>query len=670
MKKETITIDRYIRRNDKKIHKLIKQAISDNSSIHIASPTGTGKTQLIIEIVNRFGKDYQILILEPQIAIINQLQYDLKQRKIKSFNYNSTTKKKFSKKDLNNPIICTYDSAHNLIDKSVGNLKANSLENHLLLNPSKTIVIMDETHVLIQDGKLGYDKSIRAILGASVPLIGFSATPSFWVIEKLFDFDTSIVVTSKNIPNKQLVPLLIKHNIASTLAYHIVSDCKYGKVVIYTSSITMQNRIRDEILSLDKSKNVLILNRPERMNKKKREWNFLMKNGVLPKEVDILIMNKVAQAGINIKDKNIEAVFLLGQFDPYGFLQYMGRTRNYLGQYYYVYNTYGDGLDMEDNNSNKDLGSALIENILSNVNRTIRNITNNSVIDNKSLVSTFGDNYSVDHNGNIVPNKCVIAKSEYSKYGKLLGLDLLNIVERIDSKIEVTDIEVIEPVVQLRKKKRAKIKKNIPTLISETALELVQLMNNLKYDKLTHDDILYHIERSVSNEIESLMLGVPKISKIKKRKLKRLISEAMDIGLGVPKLIAAAKSYINTGNDLNAINKIINNSISNRKIVNALKAKLFFNSVRNQPKTRIKIVDALEEHIGEQYQKQRWINAIKKVVNYLPGSDDLAVLIYDLFCIFKDSQKMIGGKKIKQKKLIQIVRNYDEYVNATGVDLF
>ena len=624
-----------------------------------------------MEIVKRFGKDHQILILEPQIAIMNQVQHELKQRKIKSFIYHSDTRKQFSKVNLNNPIISTYDSAHRLINKPVTDLSDKSAHDFLLLDPSKTIVIMDETHVLIQDGKADYDKSIRAIIEAGVPIIGFSATPSAWVTAKLLDIDTCVEISSSSIPKKEILPIHIRKNIVATLAKHIVNDKKHKKVVIYTADIKTQNKIKEEIITLDKSKNVLILNRPERMKNNKNEWKYLMKNGVLPKEVDVLIMNKVAQAGINIKDKDIDAVFLVGQFDPYGFIQYLGRTRNYKSPYYYVYNNYGNKIDQEEDIPNEDSNSTMIESILHVVQEFVDTIAKNEKFNSESLLLTFGDKYGKDGNGNLAPNKCVIAEDEYSQYGELHGLDMLQMVELMDSNIEVGYYDEIDPAISVtRQQRRYDIKKSIPKLISQTAFELVHLMYYLKYNRLSLDDLQYQINISESKRSMALVRNVPYIDVSKKPLLLKLISDAGEVGLGVPKLIAAARSYMNNADSLDSVNEILSSKTANRGIVNALKVKLFFEEHSSNPKTVSKMLKALEKQVGFVYQKTQWIYAINKAVNNIPGSNDFARLIYDLFCIFKDSQPTINGRIVKSKKLEKVIRNHDEYVSEKGIDYF
>ena len=51
-----------------------------------------------------------------------------------------------------------------------------------------------------------------------------------------------------------------------------------------------------------------------------------MTNDKIPSGTNVLIMNSVAQAGININDKDIDAQILVGKFDPLGFIQFLGRV--------------------------------------------------------------------------------------------------------------------------------------------------------------------------------------------------------------------------------------------------------------------------------------------------------------------------------------------------------
>ncbi len=656
-------IKRYIRRNDKQLHAIVEEVIKNKQRLHISAPTGTGKTEFIMEIVKRYKDKYQILILEPQVAIINQLKSDLKKKGIRTFQYEYNTRSKFGENDLEHPIISTYDSGHRLINRSFTDLNGINPKDFRLLDPENTIVIMDESHALITDGKAHYDKSIREIKNSGVPIIAFSATPSTWVIKDLLDINTAVEITSDSILPKEVVPVFIQKNRAATLAKHIV-DHKFKKVVIYTPNITDQNKLKEKILELDKNKKILVLNRPEKMKK-------MVETSKFPNGVNILMMNKVAQAGINIKDTDIEAVFLVGQFDPIGFIQYMGRTRNYEGKYYFAYNNYGKQLDSEDQASAEDMMNKIIRKTIAASEFMIDNISQHDKLDKESLVKTFGDKYDLFKEA-IVLNKCLAAKTEYDAYTKLHGLSTFQVVLDMNAGIEYNDNMEIEPV----KSKSAMNRKNvieqdIVDLISDTSISIIQLTDYLRYNKLTWNDFEYLVDVSEPTSTKALISKVPLIDSKTKRRLKKLITKANEAGKGVPKVVAAAYAY-HKDQDKDSIITILGSRVSNRGIVTALKAKLYFLNNKNNVKAVSKVLDSIERYFGSMYQKPQWINAIKKSVGYIAGSDEFADMIYSMFCDFSEHQIMVDGEQKKVKKLNKVIRSYSEYVKVKGegIDYF
>ena len=669
MKTVPITINKYIRRNDQQLHKLVKETINNKGRTHVSAQTGTGKTEFIMEIVKRYSGKYQILILEPQLAIMNQLQHDLKQRGIKKvFQYNSGTKIKFSEEDLNHPIISTYDSAHKLINKSFTDMDGISATDFRLLDPEKTIVIMDESHVLITEGKANYDKSIREIINARVPIIGFSATPSSWVLNDLLDIDVSVEITSNTIPQKEVVPILIKKNITATLAKHIV-DRGFKKVVVFTRNIRDQNKLKTEIRKLDKSKNILVLNRPEKMKRAKAKWNKMVKTGKIPKGVNVLMMNKVAQAGINIKDKDIDAVFLVGHFDPFGFIQYLGRTRNYKGKYYFIYNNYWKNLGSDEENPAEEMINKIVRSIVDVSQFLIDNISSHDKLDKESLVKSFGDKYDL-YNGKIVLNKSYAAKVEYEKLTKLHGIHTIRIVEEMNPGIFTNFYEEIEPIRSHSvKKRKLEIKQDIVELISQNYISIIQLSDYLRYDKLSWDFLSYIIDNSTSSRVKAITDKVPRIDSNTKKKLHKLIIKVKEAGIGIPKVMAAAYAF-HKDHDEESIRTILSSKIKNRDVVNALKVKLYFQQNITNVKAVNKVLDSIERYIGHMYQKPQWIDAIMKSVGRISGSNDFAEMIYSLFLIFTQHQITVDGNLVKVKKLNKVIRNYDEYVNELGIDYY
>lgn len=245
-------------------------------------------------------------------------------------------------------------------------------------------------------------------------------------------------------------------------------------------------------------------------------------------------------------------------------------------------------------------------------------------------------------------------------------------IEGMDSNIETDFYDEIDPVITLissNKKRRNNIKKEIPKLISQVALQLRSLFYYItQKKKVTHEDVLYIISNSSSSRAQAALRRALYLLSTKKPILIKLINKAKEVGLGIPRLIATATSYIKQGNDPNEITKML--QMSNYKIVNAFNAKLILDAKKGKTKTINDILNRLDMHVGSQYQKPIWITAIKKAVGNIPGSDEFAEIIYNLFCIFKDHQVIIDGIIVKFKQLVKVVRSYDEYVKETGVDYF
>ena len=144
---------------------------------------------------------------------------------------------RYGEKDNNNQkwphtFLSTIDSAWRLFEEGK-------------VDPDNTIVIVDETHTFLQTARKDFDKTARAIEEAGCPVIGFTATKSYWVLEYIFRIDTEIRITATDLSPKVVVPVMVKVGIPATIA-EMIRINGWKKVVIWTEIIGDQNRIEQK----------------------------------------------------------------------------------------------------------------------------------------------------------------------------------------------------------------------------------------------------------------------------------------------------------------------------------------------------------------------------------------------------------------------------------------
>ena len=523
-------------------------------------------------------------------------------------------------------------------------------------------VIIDETHAFIQDGKEDYDKTVRAILDSEVPVIGFSATPSAWVVEHLLKVDESIEFDVTNLKPKEVLSVEIEKNLNASVA-HAIKIEGFKKVVIFTSNVTDQERIEKEIKAVLPEKNCLVLNRPNRLTGEQQSWDYLMQNGTLPKGTDVLLMNKVAQAGININDSDIDAVLLSGQFDPIGFLQYLGRCRNYTGKFYYLYGNYGK-------KEVKITGADEHENYQILMQQAITLFAKAENLSSEDIRGLFMDAYTVTPDGDILLNKTILAKKRYENFRGLRGDVLIDFMKKFDPTLKLGGEYVfkgIESSLNSEKQqgRRNKLKERIPEAITKNAAFLYPMIKHMD-KKIAYADAIDIVTKSSKNESQAQKRNVLYLPDDVKLELIELLVNVKEVGYGVPKLLVAAKKYIDGKNDPEAITKVL--KMSNSKIVKTVKAYLFFE--QNMAKTPVVkvVLDDLEKKIGEKKTSKEWKSWITDKVGNLPGTDYLAANIYDCCCKMKAVQIQKNGKKLKRRKLEKVLRTYKDYVKENKLN--
>lgn len=652
MIEKSYKIKRWISEESESLDALVAKAIKQKSRIHIKAPVHTGKTTFAIDqIVNR-RKEQQLLVLAPQIAITTHIFNELHKKGVQAFIFNGETKDEFSEDDLNHPILSTIDSAHLFFDGTFTHQ----------LDPAKVLVIIDESHAFIQDGKEDYDKTVRALLGADVPIIGFSATPSAWVIEHLLKVDESIEFEVTDLKPKEILSVEIEKNLNASAA-HAIKIEGFKKVVIFTSNVTDQDRIEQEIHAVLPEMKCLVLNRPNRLTDEQQSWDYLMKNGTLPSGTDVLLMNKVAQAGININDKDIDAVFLVGHLDPIGFLQYLGRCRNYTGKFYYLYGNFGKK-EIEITGADEHENYQILMQQAINLFAKAENLSNEDV---KGL---FQDAYTISPEGDILLNKCILAKKRYDNFRGLRGDVLIDFMKKFDPTLILGGdyiFEGIESSINKDKQqgRRNKLKKEVAEAIANNATYILPMIKHMK-EKITYSDAIDLVTKSSKNEAQATKKNVLYLPDVQKLDILEMLVHAKEVGIGVPKLLVASKKYIDGNNDSKAIDNVL--KMSNAKIVRTVKAYLFYEQNLANNTVVKSILDDLEKKVGEKKTSDDWRSWISNKVGKLPGSEYLTVNIMYSCCIMKAVQIQSDGKKFKRRKLEKVIRTYKDYVKENNLD--
>lgn len=306
---------------------LINNTLSNKSKLHIKAPTGAGKNTLAEEYIDKY-QDLNIIYLFPQISIGTQFKGKLKKRNIDAIEYNSTTREKIDWTSYpgSKVVMATIDSFTHLKDE--------------LWTKKDTLVFLDETHTMLQSYRFNFSFSIRAL--RNYPVVGFSATPHEFVNDHVIEFDEEIHVIPQNLRVKTVQPILTDgatFTLNEYVAYRCLKSANDGLVIVFTNNIKDMDKIEEWIHFENANLKVEVFNAETKINSK--AWDHLMDEGEIDPDTNVVILNAVANAGVNIENTDISQVFLVGNFDILGFLQYLGRPRYYTREFEYIYNTSG-----------------------------------------------------------------------------------------------------------------------------------------------------------------------------------------------------------------------------------------------------------------------------------------------------------------------------------------
>ncbi|MFK5857226.1 MAG: DEAD/DEAH box helicase [Bacteroidota bacterium] len=671
MIEEKIVVKKWIDEAKTELDIFVKDAIDNKEKIHISAPVGTGKTSYAIDIINYYQDQYQFIVLEPLISITNQLHKKLKSKYgIDSWIYNSDTHDELEEWEESfdakwtDPYLSTIDSAWKLFEDG-------------RLDPENTIVIIDESHSFLTDTRSDFNRTVDTIVEASCPVIGFSATASSWVLKYLLKVDKNIRIETSNIPPKEIYQFM-ETNIPKVIAYYIKNQ-KLKKVVIWTETFVLQDNIYKAIEEVLPSYNIVKLNAKTRNDSESSSWNYLVDNDKLPHDANIVILNKVVQAGININDYDIDAQFLIGKFDPYGFQQYLGRCRNYTGEYYFMYYDYGEKeLHWADDDERHNYFE-YIQTMLNNIDETIIKYRIEIPVGQEDLYTRLTDGRT-----GYKLNKCLFANKIYSRFRDLHGSHLVRIIQNYDPNLvfhENYKFEGIhEQISAYEKAKSRNIKmKVLPKNVVKYTRDLLSIGRFYKTG-LTHHDVLNIISESSGDARTAKSKSVLHVPVSRKDGLEGAIDTAYEANVSIQRLIVAATAYSDNVQDEDTMRAILDPSrVPVQTVTKLMRAIRYYNGNFKKYNHAIKkVLNAITPMMLKpkvnRMSATLWKKEIEKhfkgIRRVLP--DDLSSNIFGYNLITTET-KLQGKDTSKPKnvlKLTKVVFSYHDYVKSNKLYKF
>jgi energy-coupling factor transporter ATP-binding protein EcfA2 len=641
-----ITVKKFLSDKKDQILEIIAKTISDKGKIHIDAPVGSGKTTLILELIQLYP-DKQFIILFPQISITEQVKTKLTALNIESSEVNAKTVERVIEKNSvsqsisldkdkstspgepDKVFLTTIDSAYKLIE----NLKFVS---------GKTVVVLDETHTFLTSARNDHTRSVEAILNNGFPIVGFSATPSNWVNRMLFGIDNSIKVNTTKTKNPVVTQILVQNSAIRTLAYKIAEENK-KLTVVFTETIKAQEEIQERIKEYNPKIKVRCLNANSKTSTEKDTWDYLMKKDKLKTGTNVFILNSVVQSGININNRSIDTVYLFGTFDPFGFAQYLGRCRNYKKNFKYYHSPYSKQPELFN-------GANAIQLRIDWMTKLLELSSDEFAQEIKIVMSPMS--YK-DADQNLVVNKCTVARSFFKELTNLSGDTLTDIVSSL-----FKDIKFEEPILiggelassaKSKANSRAKGKTDLVEFIKNEYTLLTNLFAVMNYD---------YSEANLIKIIKSKDHGKLTLLKQQSDKMNKMVDLMKEAQITPHRLSTAAYFYRKSGKSDEVLEELISMSNNTTKAISG--AIKYFDKFPKSGPTIKKAINNLKGYVGDTNSAKEWKNIVHRelsFLNMLPGvSDD-----FYKFCL---QTKRSNG----QFKLIQINTSVNNYIEGLGLE--
>jgi len=641
-----ITVKDYLSEASDELLKIVDDTIAESKKLHIGAPVGTGKTTFAIDLVKHLGEDYKTIFLFPIIAISEQAQFEFDKRNIDAEIFNSKVKID-DVKDCQ-VILSTIDSAPKLIDDG-------------FLDETKVLIILDETHTYLQKARENFSKSVEAILKSGYPIIGLSATPSTWVNSYLFGIEDFIDVEVSSYTKKQINPVEVQNGLLRYVA-EVVSENEDDKWIIFLERIRSQKALKIMIRELRANSKVAILNSETKKASEAKTWKYLMKQGELPGKVDIAIINSVAQAGISIKNKDIDHVILVDKQDPFGIVQFLGRCREYKGEFDFYFAPGGKYIKQE-------IDTNYIQQRIDLINIILSHRIDEYKEDLKSILSLLGGNLTVESSGSLVADKCLVATKIYSLLRDASGVRISNEIARLFPKdIIVSDIMQTTGITgstatQNKQSRDANRQQLVKAIAKNTSLILG--FDRYIEPEFTIEDALHVINNPAKGLFGALVSHKPYYKKVKDRKkIRKIIKLADKADRSMQRVIIAATLYQKAGKKVSTLKKYI--KTSNQAIDNLYFAKHFFeNDLPNNP-IAADAIDNLKGMVGDVQSTKHWKNYIRSLLGVASHSDKFVDRIFISCLRFKNKEVYPNISREIHRELIGINKSFDDYLTYKG----
>jgi ABC-type lipoprotein export system ATPase subunit len=586
-----IAVKKYLSEEKEQILDIIAQIIENKDKIHVKAPVGSGKTTLILELIQLYP-DKRFIILFPQISITEQVKTKLTNLNIEASVINSGTIKKAIIKNTDEQVVAkdrvfltTIDSAYKLIDA-------------IEFEDDKTVVVVDETHTLLTNARKDHTRSVNTILKAGHSIIGFSATPSSWVNRMLFGVENFISVATTEVTPAIVDQTKIEQSAVRTLAYTIATE-KKPLSIVFTETKPTQKDLSDRIKEYDPNITVCILNAVTKTSTEKNAWDYLMQNDSLPTGTNVFILNSVVQSGINIINQDIDSVYLYGTFDPFGFAQYLGRCRHYSKPFQYYYEPWskpvkltGGGIEIQ----------KAIDSLSSFVDAAPKEFHDGMV----AMMSNF---LSIDKDQNLTVNKCALATELFKGLRELGGETLTNAVSALFKDIDFNEEETIEGEVQTpaksKTKARATGKADLIKFIQNEYTLIIQLFQLMDYD-YSETNMVATIEAKYGGKLATLP-----VLKHRYEKLNEMIKLMRKAQFSPHRLSTAAYLYKNSEKNDEVLNEYVR--LSNNTAIGISGAIKFYASFKKTTPAIKKAINELQKHIDDIDNAAGWRQHITKL---------------------------------------------------------
>ena len=280
---------------------LIKKSFEDYKRIIIQSSAGTGKSTILGKFAKDFKKQsFNIIAAAPTVAITEQLGIEIKNQYTGSSStcfcsFGRQTKHDEDEAQAATITVCTFDKLFNLCAG---------------LDLSKTIVVVDEFHQVIQD--FGYRTAVMQqvynIVNKAPNCMLLSATPNLFLCSKILPcFDFKLLKFTPQVTNSINCKIIVhsdkKAGVLSSIEDYKPQSAGGVHCIKLDNNSTLNAFAKQHRTNLS-SKNIEHLTSKDASKRENNEsYKSIMNNGGadLDKKLDYLIYTSLLEAGCSFK---------------------------------------------------------------------------------------------------------------------------------------------------------------------------------------------------------------------------------------------------------------------------------------------------------------------------------------------------------------------------------